>query len=241
MPKKTSTTPELDVSPVRGEHSPLAGATETGGRRVDPPGQADNEHSQRPDTPPGLSGDHGNPGQGGGNGNGGGNGGGGHGGGGDPPPTGDQTLTGTDRKDRLEGGDGDDRLSGSGGNDQLAGGRGSDTLSGGDGADTFKVMDAADTLEGLDRVTDYETGVDSISFAKKFAADEFNFASFDEDDFDAAVDLVNDAFAAGSEVAAVQIGDDLVIFADVDGDGAYDAAVVLVGQSLDGFNVSDIG
>lgn len=233
MPKP-STAHEPQVS-TRGEHVPHAGATQTGGRRADPPGQHENEHSNRPDTPPGHSGGHGggNPGHGGGNP--------GHGGGGSEPPVGDQVLIGTDRKDRLVGAEGDDSLSGGGGNDQLAGRDGSDTLSGGAGADTFKVMDAADTLEALDQVIDYETGVDRIVFGRRFEANEFNFASFDVTSFDAAVEEVNTAFAAGLEVAAVQLGEDLILFADVDGDGTYNAAVVLVGQSLDAFNVSDIG
>jgi Ca2+-binding RTX toxin-like protein len=221
MPKPLTVPQHADSS--RGEHVPLAGETEHGGRRVDPPGQADNPRSHRPDTPPARSDDHG-----------------GHGGGHGDPPAGNQTLTGTDGRDRLRGGDGDDSLTGGGGNDRLDGGDGADTLSGGDGADTFKVGEAGDTLAALDRIIDFEPGLDHVSFDADFDLEDSDFAGFTSTDFADAVADANAAFADGKVVAAAQVGSDLIVFADTDGDGAYDAAVVVVGQSLGSFDVGDI-
>jgi hypothetical protein len=42
-------------------------------------------------------------------------------------------------------------------------------------------------------------------------------------------------------VVAVQVGSDLIVFANTDRVGDVDEAIVLVGQSLDGFQVADIG
>lgn len=75
-----------------------------GGRRVDPPGQTDNDHSQRPDVPPGQV-----------------------------VQTFEGTaeadnLTGGKGDDSLFGGAGDDTLSGGRGADELTGGDGDDTF-----------------------------------------------------------------------------------------------------------------
>ena len=88
----------------------------------------------------------------------------------------DESLFGTDQRDRLEGrggddlifgGDGKDLLSGGNGNDLLSGGRmrdklvggaGNDTLLGGHGPDTF-VFRAGD---GNDLIEDFEDGLDMI-------------------------------------------------------------------------------
>lgn len=75
-----------------------------GGRRIDPPGQDDNDHSQRPATPPGQTGVTG--------------------GGTD----GDDVLHGGHRADSLDGGAGDDTISGGRGADDLTGGEGDDAF-----------------------------------------------------------------------------------------------------------------
>src|SRR5690349_536385 len=92
-----------------GEHEPLAGKTETGGRRVDPPGQEGNEHSHRPDVPPGLA-KKTDPGE---------------------EPTPGDTLVGTDEGDPLTGTAGADSLDGGLGDDTFTGGDGADSLVGG--------------------------------------------------------------------------------------------------------------
>ena len=63
--------------------------------------------------------------------------------------------------DDLFGGAGNDTLYGGGGEDRLAGGKGADILWGGEGADLF-VFDAADAGTGLDRIEDFELGIDTI-------------------------------------------------------------------------------
>lgn len=75
-----------------------------GGRRIDPPGQVDNDNSQRPATPPGQVGVNG--------------------GGTDEG----DVLEGGKRADSLDGGAGDDTLTGGRGVDQLTGGEGDDTF-----------------------------------------------------------------------------------------------------------------
>jgi Ca2+-binding RTX toxin-like protein len=74
-----------------------------GGRRIDPPGQDDNDHSQRPTTPPGQAV---------------------IGGGTD----GDDVLHGGNRTDSLDGGVGDDTISGGRSADDLTGGEGDDAF-----------------------------------------------------------------------------------------------------------------
>lgn len=205
----------------RGEHTAFAGATDTGGWRVDPPGQIDNEHSQRPDAPPGLIGKN------------------------------DQTIAGADADETLQGGLGDDSLSGGGGNDTLTGGEANDTLSGGlggdelsggGGADTFVAEHTADTVDGLDRVTDFTAADDQLQFTGGPAATDANFATATAADFDAAVLAAQDAVTNGAAYVAVEVGGDVLVFADTDGDPTtLDAALVLVGKTLADVTVADFG
>jgi Ca2+-binding RTX toxin-like protein len=74
-------------------------------------------------------------------------------------------FTGTDAPDDLQGTTEKDLLSGGGGNDTLAGGLGLDTLSGGDGNDTFRFLAAPATAD-RDRITDFVSGVDRLSFSR---------------------------------------------------------------------------
>ena len=69
----------------------------------------------------------------------------------------DRMLGGAD-SDVLNGGAGDDRLFGNSGTDILSGGEGADVLTGGGGADSF----AYDLGSGLDSVTDFASGLDTI-------------------------------------------------------------------------------
>lgn len=202
-----------------GEHEPLAGKTETGGRRVDPPGQEDNEHSHRPETPPGQA-KKTDPGE--------------------EPPSGD-TLTGTDAGDTLTGTAGADSLDGGAGDDTLAGGDGADQLLGGAGADTFQVAGAVDAPDQLDRVQDFMGGEDTLDFGS-LAATEATFATDTAADYEAALAAANARIGDGSvDVVAIQVGGDVIVFADVDGVVGADQAVVLVGQTLAGVSFGDIG
>lgn len=89
---------------------------------------------------------------------------------------GDDVLSGANDNDSLNGGGGDDRLRGQNGDDILIGGDGDDMLWGGDGfdrlhgqagADTFRFRSVDESLVGnrLDRVMDFELGIDLIDLS----------------------------------------------------------------------------
>ncbi|KRB46705.1 hypothetical protein ASE02_19750 [Phenylobacterium sp. Root700] len=206
---ESETTPENH----RGEHISFAGKTAMGGWRVDPPGQIDNEHSQRPDMPPG----HVDP---------------------DDTDPGGQTLPGTSEADSLQGGLGADSLSGGDGNDTLSGGAGADSLEGGAGADDFSVEGMAATADGLDHIFDFTSGEDRLALGAP-ATDE-NFSTATAADYAAATDAALQAVAGGADFVAVEVGADVIVFANTDGDPAtLDVAVVLVGKSLSDIAPSD--
>ncbi len=102
---------------------------------------------------------------------------------------GSDELDGGDGNDRLEGGEGDldvlaggageDRLFGNGGNDRLEGGRDADRLRGGEGADEFLFRRG----DGVDVITDFEDGTDTIVFLAQTeakAGTEQKFLSFSD-------------------------------------------------------------
>lgn len=83
--------------------------------------------------------------------------------------SGDDRLVGQKGDDTLWGGDGDDDLSGDSGNDVLSGNRGEDVLDGGAGNDFLTGGEDADMFvfkrfSGIDTITDFEIGIDSLNF-----------------------------------------------------------------------------
>ncbi|GAA6617169.1 hypothetical protein [Scytonema sp. NUACC26] len=72
----------------------------------------------------------------------------------------DSGLIGTELADEIYGLEGNDTLTGGAGNDYLEGGLGNDTLTGGAGKDTFVLYYSGG---GIDTLTDYTVGTDSIS------------------------------------------------------------------------------
>lgn len=196
-----------------GQHLPLGnGANTQGGFRVDPPGQSNNSDSHRPDAPPGQA------------------------------VYGDQTLAGTSGADSILGGYGNDSLSGGDGDDTLDGAVGTDTLSGGAGSDTLVVTGVAGTQDGLDHILGFTGGADSLAFSSGPTATAANFATATAANYGEAI---NDAFAAvtgGAAYVAVQVGSDVVVFANTDAEpGNIEDAVVLVGRSLSDISFGDIG
>lgn len=176
-----------------------------------------------------------------------------------PPEQAPETLTGTAMADRLRGGDGDDSLSGGDGNDLLRGGHGDDTLdggagndtlqgdqgadvlTGGSGADLFKISGPAHDLAGIDRITDFTHGEDHIRFDDAPMVTDANFATATAADFNTAVAAANAKMAAGADVVAVQVGSDVLVFADEAGEHHVDQGVLLIGKTLADVGVSDFG
>jgi len=196
-----------------GTHLPLGnGANLQGGFRVDPPGQSQNSHSQRPDAPPGQA------------------------------IYSDQTLSGTSGPDSVQGGYGNDSISGGAGDDTLFGAAGTDSLSGGDGADTFVVAGVAGSAESLDHILDFTGGSDSLKFSGGPAATDANFATATATDYATAITAAFTATSGGAAYVAVQVGGDVIVFADTSGvPGNIEDAVVLVGRSLSDVSSGDIG
>lgn len=86
---------------------------------------------------------------------------------------GNDTIKGGGGADRILGQAGKDRLDGDAGNDTLLGGAADDRLNGGDGADTMTGNAGADSFyftsalgTGVDRITDFEAGVDFLHLSR---------------------------------------------------------------------------
>ena len=91
---------------------------------------------------------------------------------------GGDTLIGGAGQDIINGGPGNDSLEGNAGGDDLFGGDGNDTLNGGGGNDDLNGGAGADIFVftapiGVDRVQDFEPGVDRIDFSGFALANDF--------------------------------------------------------------------
>jgi Ca2+-binding RTX toxin-like protein len=116
---------------------------------------------------------------------------------------GNDTLAGGADDDRLSGGNGDDTLSGGAGADQLAGDNGNDVLNGGEGADRLAGGNGADRFVfddagSIDTLLDFRSGQDRIDLS---------------------------AFGIGAGDVTFQGGR---LFADLDGDSAFDDFTLVV-------------
>ena len=98
---------------------------------------------------------------------------------------GDDNLFGRADNDSLDGGAGDDRLTGNSGNDTLIGGTGDDVMVGNGGDDIFTGGQGSDVFvflneRGADVITDFELGVDRISYANRsFGEREVEFTDLE--------------------------------------------------------------
>jgi Ca2+-binding RTX toxin-like protein len=113
--------------------------------------------------------------------------------------------------DELYGGNKRDVLHGDAGDDQLDGGGGNDTLTGGAGHDTF-VFDSALGQIGVDTITDFTHGVDSIALNKMY------FTELGASD--AAGNLASGKFFVG---AAAHDADDRILYNPSNGYLIYDS------------------
>jgi Ca2+-binding RTX toxin-like protein len=153
---------------------------------------------------------------------------------------GNDTLLGGDGGDILRGGAGNDSLDGGAQNDTLHGNADVDTMAGGAGADFFYfngVGQSSTTAGSLDRITDWDGTQDRLWFVT--TAGTFNTgenvtygSESTATDYATALASANTTLDGVTDVVAVQIGSDVVVFADVDGDGSADNAVALVGRTL---------
>ena len=149
---------------------------------------------------------------------------------------GDDVLDGGGGSDRLTGGAGadvlwgrmgNDMLYGGAGRDVLVGGRGVDTLSGGADADRF-VFFAETTVSAraIDRITDFERGVDLIDLRFIDAATQHAGNQ--------AFHLVAQAPAPGQPGAVWLVSDatGTAVWYDVNGDGRADGGVFCAGTAM---------
>lgn len=126
---------------------------------------------------------------------------------------GNDWLDGGADQDTLNGGLGNDVLRAGAGNDRIMGGGGRDTLYGGAGADLFIFTPADADPDALERIMDFERGIDRIDLRT--------------------LDLVEDgisAFAGRTPALRQQRdGTDLRVLGDMDGDGRADLVIVVAG------------
>ncbi|HET6971171.1 MAG TPA: calcium-binding protein, partial [Phenylobacterium sp.] len=156
--------------------------------------------------------------------------------------TGSDTTAGQTTADFIYGLDGNDSLSGGDGADTLNGGKGADTLAGGAGGDAFVFAhgDSGLTFATLDRITDWSSS-DGLVLPYN-PTDNFQFLGATLlGDYDGALALARNYVGAGVKAMAVQVGPDLFVFADTDGVGGVDDAIMLVGRSLNDIAVRNFG
>ncbi|MBK8375072.1 autotransporter-associated beta strand repeat-containing protein [Sphingorhabdus sp.] len=141
---------------------------------------------------------------------------------------GSNTINSGDSNDQIRGGNLADTINGENGNDKIYGAGGSDTLTGGIGVDQFRYVFATDSGLGAaaDRITDFLSGTDRL-----------NFALMDADAVtagDQAFNFVGTAAFANTGIGQIRYqnsGADLLVQADVNGDGVADMEIILQGQA----------
>jgi Ca2+-binding RTX toxin-like protein len=166
---------------------------------------------------------------------------------------GDDSLSGAAGNDTLAGSVGDDSLSGGADDDTLTGGTGVDVLIGGSGTDTFVFADgdSGATEATADIITDFVTGVDSLSLGGPAGSDGVNYVEGIATDFATALANANanlatlntaDAGNVQTKLYVFQaVGTDGYLFIDSDADGDVDMVVVLDGvDDLSKISAADI-
>ncbi|HQV04925.1 M10 family metallopeptidase C-terminal domain-containing protein [Novosphingobium sp.] len=145
------------------------------------------------------------------------------------------TINGGDEVDQIRGSNLADTINGEGGNDKLMGLSGADNLTGGAGADQFRYLFAADsTLAAQDRILDFANGSDKLDFRTLDAdlvAPGRQTISF----------VGTAAFTVNGTAQAryVDSGADTLVQIDLNGDGAADMQIVLVGHAGQGLTGTD--
>lgn len=123
--------------------------------------------------------------------------------------------------DRIVGNNGRDNLSGGGGADTLKGGGGSDILTGGKGSDTFIFTSQAQSRNNkVDQITDFDRGRDEIDVSSIDAVS--NRGGNQTFDF-----IGTSAFNAVGQIRIAREGGDVIVQADVNGDGRVDFEIIV--------------
>lgn len=138
---------------------------------------------------------------------------------------GDDQIYGLDGYDRLVGQDGDDELIGGKSSDRFFGGAGQDVMTGNGGRDGFSFVSLGDSVVGArrDAITDFAQGFDVVNIRVIDAnADETGNQAFT---------FIGGARFSGTagELRYIDLGDDVIVAGDVDGDRAPDFEIMLYG------------
>jgi serralysin len=146
------------------------------------------------------------------------------------------TIHGNAGIDLLVGGDLRDVIDGGSEGDKIRGNGGADLLTGGSGADVFKYRAISESGLGAnaDTITDFLSGTDRLNFGRIDA--DANSAG------DQAFTFVGTSAFTGGGVGSIRysdLGADLRVEADVNGDGVADMHVLLQGAGLQTLSVTD--
>ena len=140
--------------------------------------------------------------------------------------TGVHIINAGDGVDQIRGGTSADTINGGAGNDKIIGFTGADIITGGTGNDQFRYLLASDSGMGAaaDRITDFTIG-----------GDRLNFSAIDTDAItpgDQGFAFVGNGAFSGGGTASIRYtnsGADLLVQADVNGDGIADMEIILQG------------
>jgi Ca2+-binding RTX toxin-like protein len=136
------------------------------------------------------------------------------------------TINAGDGADQIKGGNAADTINGGAGIDKINGASGADILTGGAGNDVFKYANVSDSGIGAasDLITDFAIGGDKLNFGKI----DTNLALAGDQGFA----FVGTAAFSGGGAASIRYtssGADLLVQADVNGDGVADMEIILQG------------
>jgi autotransporter-associated beta strand protein len=141
--------------------------------------------------------------------------------------TGVHTINAGDGVDQIRGGTAADIINGGDGNDKIIGFTGADIITGGAGSDQFRYFFQTDSGIGAansDQLTDFAIGSDKLNFslidADAVAADDQAFAFIGTDAF---------TNSGVGQIRYINSGADLLVQADVNGDGVADMEIILQG------------